>query len=227
MALACTGILCLGAVVNHLLAAGKFVAIAFVPPRGDHLQIRRERGGGQFKPHLVVPLPRRAVRDGVGLFLFGDFHHALGDERARNAGAEKILALVNGPGADDREDEVARELLLQIVNVDFRRAGLFGLGLEAGQFVFLADVGAEGDHFGVVFFLDPGKQDGRVESAGVCENNFHAADIKPRTGAKGKIETQPEARKGSQSEAQGYCAFCGARHSGRFNTTMQLDIEAG
>ena len=90
----------LGAVINHLLPAGKFAAIPLVPPRGDDLQIRRERGGGQFKPHLVVALAGRAVRDGVGFFLFGDFHHALGDERAGDAGAEKILALVNRAGVD-------------------------------------------------------------------------------------------------------------------------------
>ena len=69
--------------------------------------------------------------DGVGLFLSGDFHHALGDERPGDAGAEEILAFVDRAGVDDGIDEVAREFLLQIVNVDFGRAGPFGLGLEA------------------------------------------------------------------------------------------------
>ena len=32
-----------------------------------------------------------------------DFHHALGDERPRDAGAEKILALVNRAGLDHRD----------------------------------------------------------------------------------------------------------------------------
>ena len=97
------GNLVLGAVINHLLPAGKFAAIAFVAPRGDDLQIRRERGGGQFEAHLVVAFAGGAVGDGVGFFLLGDFHHALGDERARDAGAEEILALVNRAGLDDRD----------------------------------------------------------------------------------------------------------------------------
>ena len=155
----------LRAIRNHFRATGKFAAIPRVPPRGDDLQIRRERGGGQFEAHLVIPLPGRAVGDGVGLFLFGDFHHALGDERARDAGAEKILAFVNRAGVDDGINEVAGEFLLQIVNVDFGRAGLARLRFEAGEFVLLPDVRAEGDHFGVVFFFDPRKQHRGVEAA--------------------------------------------------------------
>ena len=64
-------------------------------------------------------------------------------------------------------NEVAREFLLQVINVDFRRAGLDGFRFEAVQFLFLPDVGAEADHLGVVFFLDPGHQHRGVESAGV------------------------------------------------------------
>ena len=162
------GNLVLGAVINHLLPAGKFAAIAFVAPRRDDLQIRRERGGGEFEADLVVALAGRAVRDGVGFFLLGDFHHALGDERARDAGAEKILAFVNRAGAGCIGiNEVAREFLLQIINVNFGRAGLDGFGFEAVEFLFLPDVGAEADHLGVVFFLDPGHQHRGVESAGV------------------------------------------------------------
>ena len=78
--------------------------------------------------------------DGVGLFLFGDFHHAFGDKRPGDAGAEEILAFIDRSGLDDGVDEVAREFLLQIVNVDFGCAGPFGLGFEAAQFLLLADV---------------------------------------------------------------------------------------
>ena len=38
----------------------------------------------EFEADLVVAFAGRAVRDGVGFFLLGDFHHTLGDERARD-----------------------------------------------------------------------------------------------------------------------------------------------
>ena len=153
------------AVINHLLPAGKVGAKGGVPPRGDDLQFRRERGGGKFEAHLVVALAGGAVGDGVGLFLPGDFHHAFGDERPGDAGAQEILALVNGASLDDGVDKVAGKFLLQIINVDFGRAGLLGLGFKAGEFVLLADVGAEGDHLRVVGFFDPRKQHRGVEAA--------------------------------------------------------------
>ena len=67
-------------------------------------------------------------------------------------------------------------LLLEIINVNFRRAGLAGLLFEAVEFLLLPDVGAEGDHLGVVFFFDPGKQHRGVEAARVSQNNFHNRD---------------------------------------------------
>ena len=107
------------------------------------------------------------------LSLLRDLDHALGDQRARDAGAEEILALVNRAGLDHREDEVRGEFLLEIIDVDFGCAGLHRFFVEAFEFLLLADVGAEGDHLRVVFFLDPGQQHRGVEAAGVCENDFH------------------------------------------------------
>ena len=106
--------------------------------------------------------------DEAGLFSLGDLDHALGDEGAGDAGAEEVLAFVNGSRLDHRVDEVGGELFLQIVDVDLGGTGFLGLGVEALQFVVLADVGAESDDFGVVGFLDPGEKDGGVEAAGVC-----------------------------------------------------------
>ena len=77
-----------------------------------------------------LPLPVAPWAMASAFSLLGDLHHALGDERPRDAGAEKILALVNRAGLDHRENEVAREFLLQIVDVDLGRAGLLGLWLR-------------------------------------------------------------------------------------------------
>ena len=74
------------------------------------------------------------------LFLVRDLDHALGDQRPRDAGAEEILALVNRAGLHHRENEIAREFLLQIIDVNLGRAGLLRLFFEAFEFLFLADV---------------------------------------------------------------------------------------
>jgi len=83
------------------------------------------------------------VRDGVGFFFLRDFNHALGDERPCDAGAKKVLSLVNRAGLDDRINKIAREFFLQVINVNLGGAGLDGLLFEAAEFSFLADVGAE------------------------------------------------------------------------------------
>ncbi len=57
--------------------------------------------------------------DGVGAGLLGDLDQALGDQRPRDRGAEQVLALIKRVGAEHREDEVAHELLAQVVDEDF------------------------------------------------------------------------------------------------------------
>jgi hypothetical protein len=95
------------------------------------------------------------VGDGVGFFFARDFDHALGDERSGDAGAEKILALVNRASLDHRENKIAREFFAEVVDVKFRCAGFHRLFVETFEFFLLADVGAERDDFRVVFFFEP------------------------------------------------------------------------
>ena len=163
----------LSAVLDHLLPAWKGLAEPFIAPGRDNLQLRRERGGGEFKTRLVVALAGGTVRDGVGLLGLGDLDHPFGDEGTGDAGAEEILAFVNRSGAHDREDKVAGEFLLQVIDVNFRRAGFPGLPVETVEFLLLADVGTEGDHLRAVLFLDPREQNRGVESARIGQNNFH------------------------------------------------------
>ncbi len=87
-----------------------------------------ERIGAEFEAHLVVALAGGAVGNGVGAGLVGDLDQTLGDQRARDGGAEQVLAFVDGVGAEHREHEVAHELFLEIVDVDFLHAHLLGLG---------------------------------------------------------------------------------------------------
>src|SRR2546426_7710297 len=50
-------------------------------PRSDDVEVGRERGVSQLEAALVVPLPCRAVGDGVGFFFAGDLDLGLGEDR--------------------------------------------------------------------------------------------------------------------------------------------------
>ena len=63
------------------------------PPGRDDLDLRVERIGRQFEPHLVVAFAGRTVGHGVRPGLFGDFHQPFRDQRARDGGAEKVKTL--------------------------------------------------------------------------------------------------------------------------------------
>ena len=160
------------AVGDHFGTAGELGAETLVTPRGDDFEIGGEGGGGELEANLVVAFAGGAVGDGVGAFCLGDFDHALGDEGAGDGGAQEVLAFVNGPGLHHGEDEVLGEFFLEVIDVDFERAGLFGFGVQAFQFVVLADVCTEGDDFGIIGFFDPGEQDGGVEATGISEDDF-------------------------------------------------------
>ena len=107
--------------------------------------------------------------------LAGDLDLALGDERAGDRRAEKINSLVDRVGAEHREDEIAHELLAQIVDVDLLDAELFGLAPRRFQFLALAEVGREGDDVAVVGGLQPFEDDRRVEAARIGED--HLVDV--------------------------------------------------
>jgi hypothetical protein len=101
--------------VGQQLLAREQVPLA---PGRDDLHVGHQRVGAQLEAHLVVALAGGAVRDGVGAGLARDLDQPLGDERARDRGAEQVLALVDGVAAEHREDEVAHELLAQVVDED-------------------------------------------------------------------------------------------------------------
>jgi hypothetical protein len=108
----------------------------------------------------------------IGTDLLGDLDLALGDQRARDAGAEQILALVDRIGAKHREHEVAHELLAQIVDEDLFHAELLGFGSCRLQLLALADVGGEGDDLAAVVVLQPLQDDGGVEAPRVGQHDF-------------------------------------------------------
>jgi hypothetical protein len=90
-------------------------------PRRDHLHVRLECIIGELEPHLVVALAGGAMGDRIGADLVGDLDLLLGDQRPCDRGAEQVLALVKGVGAEHREHVVAHELLAQILDEDVLR----------------------------------------------------------------------------------------------------------
>ena len=60
------------------------------PPWRDHLDVGVQRIGRQFETNLIVALACRAMRNGVGAGFGGDFNKALGNQRARDGGAQQV-----------------------------------------------------------------------------------------------------------------------------------------
>ena len=165
--------LMLRAVSDHFGPAREEGAVRLHLPRRDDLELRGERHVGELKTALIVAFAGGAVRDRVGLFFLGDVHLGFGDQRPGDRGAQIVLPLVNRVGADHRVDEVARKLLDEIERVVLRSAGLERLFVEPLELLLLADIGRERDDLSVVSFFEPLDDDGRVESARVCEDDFH------------------------------------------------------
>ena len=143
-------------------------------PRRDDADRRVERIGRELEADLVVALAGGAVGDGVGAGRLGDLDEALGDQRAGDRGAEQVEALVLGVGAEHREDEVADELVAQILDVDVLGLHAEELGLAARrlELLALAEVGGEGDDLAAVLGLEPLEDDRGVEAAGIGEHDL-------------------------------------------------------
>src|SRR5262249_53898218 len=74
--------------------------------------------------------------------------------------------------AQHREDEVAGELLAQVVDVDAAGAGRGRPLADGVELLALAEVGAEGDDLAAVLLDQPAQNDRRVEPAAVGEHHL-------------------------------------------------------
>src|SRR5262249_10249949 len=66
-------------------------------PRSDHREVRRQRLVGELEAHLVVSLPRAAVRQTVATGSQRYLDLLLSQQRTRDGGPQQILVLVDAP----------------------------------------------------------------------------------------------------------------------------------
>ena len=143
-----------------------------LPPGGDDGHIRGEPLDGQLKPHLVVALAGAAVGDGVGALRLGDLHQLLGNDGSCKGRAQQILLIAGAP-LQGGDDDLVHHLVGEVCDVQLAGAGLDGLLLQPLQLVVLAYVTGYGDDLGVVVvFLQPGDDDGCIQSAGIGQHDL-------------------------------------------------------
>jgi hypothetical protein len=157
---------------DHFGATGELGAEVFHAPGGHDFEFGGEGGGGEFEADLVVAFAGGAVGEGVAVFSAGDVDHAFGDDGAGDAGAEEVLAFIDGSGLEHGEDEVAGEFFAEVADDAFAGTGGEGFFFEAVELFFLADIGAVGDDFGVIGLLEPLEENGGVETTGIGEDDF-------------------------------------------------------
>jgi hypothetical protein len=130
---------------------------------------------------------------GIGAGVTGDLDQALGDQRPGDRGAEQIDALIDRIGAEHGKDEIADELLAQVLDIDLLDAQHLGLLACRLQLAALAEIGGEGHDLGAIFGLQPLQDDGGVEAARIGEDDFldlllghrrTPSQTKPRRGAR-------------------------------------------
>ena len=155
-------------VINFFIAG---LDIPFTPRRND-CHIRRKCLDRQLKTHLVVSLTRTAVTDCIGTLRLCNFYQALCNAGAGMRSAKKII-FVFGVGFQTGPNIVFNIILLQIFNIQFRRARFQRLFFQAVKLRTLSNVARYCNDFAViVIFLQPWNNDGRIQSAGIGENYF-------------------------------------------------------
>ena len=160
-------VVCLGVV--DLLVTALDVPLT---PRSDDRHIGAEGLQGQLKTHLIVALAGAAVADGVCALLDGDVRQRLGDAGTCEAGAQQVVFVLCAK-LQGGEDVVLDKVLLQVEDVQLGGAGLLGFLLQTVQLGALTDIAGDGDDLAVVVvLLQPGNDDGGIQTARVSQNNF-------------------------------------------------------
>ena len=127
---------------------------------------------GQLKTNLIIALAGAAMADGIGTFLDGDVHQSLGNTGTGMGSAQQVL-LIHRAGLEAGDDVIVHILVGQIQHIQLAGAGLQRLFFQTLQLVRLTHITGNGDDLTVIIvFLQPGDDDGCIETAGIGEDDF-------------------------------------------------------
>ena len=110
--------------------------------------------------------------NGVSAFGLGDLHQLPGNDGPGKRRAKQVL-LIAGPHLQGGDDHLVHHLVGEVRDVQLAGPGLEGLFLQAVQLLVLAHVPGHGDDLHVaVVLLQPGDDDGCIQSARIGKDNF-------------------------------------------------------
>ena len=160
-------IVCLG-VVDFLVSG----LDAPLSPRRDDRHAGRKILDCQLKADLIVSFAGAAVGNGIRALGKRNLGKLLADDRSCKCRAEQVLFILR-THHDRRDANLVAHFIDKVSDDQLACAGLKRLFLQTLELVALTDVGGNSDDFGViVVFLQPGNDDGRIQTARVGENDF-------------------------------------------------------
>ena len=126
----------------------------------------------QLEANLIVALAGAAMADGISAFLQGDLHQTFRNTGSCVTGAQQVL-LIDGTGLHGGDDEIVHIFVGEIQHIQLGCAGSQCLFFQTFQFVCLTHIAGNSNDFAVVVvFLQPGDNDGSIQTAGVSEYDF-------------------------------------------------------
>ena len=112
------------------------------------------------------------MADGVGTLGLGDLHQTLGNDGPGEGGTQQIV-LVLGAHHHRGDNHLVHHLVCEILHIQLGRAGLDGLLLQTVQLGPLSHIAGDGNDLGIIIvFLQPGDDDGCIQTAGIGQHNF-------------------------------------------------------
>src|ERR1700722_19261394 len=142
-------------------------------PRSDNFQLGSQRLGGQLEPHLIVALSGASVGYGIGAKLLGQLNLTLRQQRTGERSSQQIFVFVYRAGAQRGPDILGNEFFAKIFDICRTGSGGQSFLARGFQIFLLPQIADHGDDFAaIVVFLQPGNNDGGIQTSGIGQHNF-------------------------------------------------------